>query len=701
MKTVVLAVAAFAFAAAAARASDLPAEIAPSPPFPHVVREAPTVEDVAPGVTYGEYTLATSAGPLVVRVVAVQTHRSDVRVGEVLAHDTLESRGETIGSMAHRTGAVAGINGDYFDIGATNRPTNIVVHNGVLLQMPRNRYALAITRDGSAHVVEFAFMGQVQIGDRTASLDAIDRRPSDAGTSLLTPEYGSVPPLENVTLAALQVLDGTPPLARYRVTRIADNLAAQPAGYYLAIGPGALSESGVPNPGDVVIAQGDLSPLGLGNVATAIGGGPLILHDGSWIDDPDGPNGGEYDKRIPSSGAAFAPDGRLFLIEVDGRQPSVSVGLTRREFSALMRALGATEGLAFDGGGSSTLAVRRPGDVDTEIVNRPSDRIERPVANGVFVYSTDPVGPPVRLVAQPGVVRAVSGAAVPFRVAAVDAASHAASSGAVSERVEPPALGAVRGGVFYAARAGNGRIALHGGALKGTIAVQVFAAPSRLSIEPPDANVDNRGTLQLAAHAADDRGYPLALPRTLAWSTTSGSIRRDGTFHAGTHDARVTVRVGRTSVQALVTVGSHDVALPFAERARYATIPRGGGGHLTRDPQCSTCVALAYAFAGNERAAYAMADLPLPPRTIGLEFDVLDDGSASRLRVALRNAINESVLLDGTLLDTPGWRHVAIRFPAGTQAARLLALYVLPPRGMELARGQIALKNVRAIVAGN
>lgn len=366
-----------------------------------------------------------------------------------------------------------------------------------------------------------------------------------------------------------------------------------------------------------------------------------------------------------------------------------------------MRALGASEGLAFDGGGSSTMAVRRPGDLDSEIVNSPSDRIERPVANGVFVYSTAPVGPAVRLVAQPGIVRAVAGAAVPLRVAAVDAANHAAPSGRVSENVEPRSLGDVHDGVFYARHAGSGRIALRGGTLKGNVELNVLAAPARLSIEPPDANVDNRGTLQLFAHAADARGYPLTLPKTLSWSTTAGSIANDGLFHAATGNARVTVHVGTASVRALVTVGSHEVALPFAQRAHFTTIPRGGGGHLTRDPQCGTCVVLAYAFAGGERAAYAMSDLPLPAGTIGVSFDVLDDGSASRLRIALRNAINEDVLLNAAVLDTPGWRHIAVRFPAGTQAARLLALYVLPPRGMQLSTGQIELRNVRALVAGN
>jgi hypothetical protein len=439
----------------------------------------------------------------------------------------------------------------------------------------------------------------------------------------------------------------------------------------------------------------------LNDIATAIGGGPLILHGGAWIDDPNGPNGGEYNKRIPSSGAAITPDGRLLLLEVDGRQASLSVGLTRHEFAALMRAFGAAEGMAFDGGGSSTIAVRRPGDLVAEMVNSPSDRIERPVGNGLFVYSTAPVGPAVRLVAQPGVIRAVSGANVAFRVAAVDAADHAAATGAVSTIVEPHSLGVVRGGVFYAHRAGSGRIALKGRSLRGAIAVDVHAAPARLSIEPPDANVDRYRTLQLSARAADARGYPLALPKRLSWSASSGSIDGDGTFRAAAENARVTLRVGAVSLTSLVTVGSHEVALPFVGHARFSTIPRGGSGSLTRDAQCSGCLTLSYAFAGNERAAYAMADLQLPAHTIGVSFDVLDDGSASRLRVAIRNAINEDVLTDAARLDNPGWHHLVVRFPPGTQAARLIAIYVLPPRGMQLASGQVQLRNVRAVVAGS
>lgn len=699
------AVAALLFAAlpVAVAAAGLPDRVAPPQPFPRILRQAPTVESIAPGIQYGEYALETAAGPIAVHVVAIAPHRSDVKVAEVQAFDALQSRGETIGSMAKRTGAVAGVNGDYFDIGNTNRPTNIVVRDGVLLQMPRKRYALAIERDGYPQITEFSFSGRAAMGGQDVPLDGVNQLPApNGGTVLITPDFGSVPANDDRTLVALQPLGGTPPIARYRVTEIADNLKTQPPGYYLGIGPNAYGSVNLPAAGDVVAIEGDLSPLGLGNVVTAIGGGPLILHAGSWYDDEDGPRGGEYEKRIPCSGAAISSDGTLFLLEVDGRQPAVSVGLTRREFAALMRALGATEGMAFDGGGSSTMVARRLGDPVAEMVNSPSDGRERPVANGIFAYSTDPIGPPVRLIARPSIVRALAGAAVPIRVVAIDASSHAASVAApLRATVQPPSLGTFSGGTFVARRAGRGRIVLRSGALKGTVALEVWSTPADVSVEPPEPNVDPHGTLALTAQALDPHGYALALPATLRWKTTSGSIDRLGRFRAGTHNAVVTVAIGRTNASTSVTVGTHEIALPFAQRVRFFTVPHGGGGSVARDPACASCTTVAYAFGSGERAAYAGANLSLPPGAIGISFDVLDDGSGSRLKIATRNAIDETVLLPVATLDQPGWRRVTVRFPSGgARTTQLSSIYLLPPKGMQVSSGQIEVRDVRAVVAG-
>jgi hypothetical protein len=702
LRVPLLALAALAFAPLRALCADVPALLSPAPPFPPISSQAPTIEPVAPGVTYAEYLLQTADGPIAVHVVAIDARRSDVRVGEVQARDALESRGETVGSMAKRTGAVAGINGDYFDIGNTNRPLNVVVRDGQLLAMPRKRYALAIEKNGTPQIVEFAFTGSVDVGSSQLPLAAVNELPvPGGGAGLLTPEFGAVPPEENLTLIAMEPVSGGAAPTQFRVVSVADNLKRQPAGYYLAIGANAYGSFDLPSAGDTATVTGDLSPFGLSSLLTAIGGGPLILHEGQWYDDPDGPRGAEYERRIPASGAAITPDGRLFLIEVDGRRPASSVGVTRREFASLMRALGASEGMAFDGGGSSTEVVRRLGDVAAEVVNKPSDGIERAVGNGLFVYSTDPVGPPVRIVARPGIVRALPSAEVALRFAAIDAANHVSSnSNSLTASVDPPSLGSFTNGRFIAGHPGHGRIVARDGSLHGEIPVEVWPSPDHVTILPRIANVERGGSIELSAIAVDARGYALSTPANLAWSTNSGRIDSRGKLVAGDRNAQVSVQIAGVKTTALVTVGSHEVDLGFAQRARFATIPRGGAGSLTRGP-CATCVTLDYSIAPNERAAYAMASVPLPSGAIGLAFDVLDDGSGGRVRLALRNSINETSLVDATPLNSPGWRHVIVKFTADSIAPnQLIAIYVLPQKGLQLSSGRIVLRNVRAIVAG-
>src|SRR5665213_2564195 len=116
---------------AAARRTDaapmiaLPPMLAPPAPFPLVLSQWSTREEIAPGMARTDYRLTTNAGPLVVHVVELDPHDPTVRLEAVVARDRMISKGETVSSMAARTGAVAGINADYFDIGNTNQPLNV------------------------------------------------------------------------------------------------------------------------------------------------------------------------------------------------------------------------------------------------------------------------------------------------------------------------------------------------------------------------------------------------------------------------------------------------------------------------------------------------------------------------------------------------------------------------------------------------
>ena len=162
----------------------LPARLVAPAPFPAIVAQAPTISSVAPGVEQGDYELLTPDGPIAVHVVAIAPHRKDLHLAAVLATDHLTSPGETVLSMARRTGAVAAINGDYFDIDNTNQPTNVLIRNGRLLRTPRRRYAIAIDTDGTPRFAEFSFTGTVMVGTNSVALDAVN----GAG-AVMTPHF--------------------------------------------------------------------------------------------------------------------------------------------------------------------------------------------------------------------------------------------------------------------------------------------------------------------------------------------------------------------------------------------------------------------------------------------------------------------------------------------------------------------------------
>ena len=680
----------------------LPARLDPPQPFPAILTDAPEFSALAPGVEYGQYDLYTREGPIVVHALAVAPHAPNISLDSVLSADALTSNGETLSSMAHRTNAIGGINGDYFDIGNTNRPTNIVVHDGALIRTPRKRYALLVTSDGSAHIAEDAFHGNVTLGTHAVVLDAVNTLPPpDGGTAIVTPVFGNVPPQENLTLVHLVPTDGTPPFCTYRVTGIADSSQSSPAGYYLAIGINAYASTGVPDAGDTIAVNGDLAPFPLASVVAAVGGGPLLLDGGMPADDPDGPNGGEFAQRIPESGAAIAPDGTLFLLEVDGREPDRSVGVTRPEFTSLMRAVGAVRGMAFDGGGSSEMVARTATQTEAIVQGAPSDGRERRIADGLFIYDAAPPEPASQVLAAPSQIHAMPGARVPLRVAFGDRDDRVVSDDAAVElQVEPASLGTIDDGAFVASHAGSGAIVIRSGTFVREIPVEVDDDPARVAILPHDPSAPRGGSVDLRARAFDSAGYELALPAALPWRALNGTIDARGVLAAGGSNALVSLLLGDHLSNVTVVVGFHDVPLA-TDRARAMTVPRGAEAGVTERAPCDACTSLTYALGTDERAAYLILEQPLPSHSVAIAFDLYDNGGGGLLKVALRNAIDEEVLLPAGTLDRDGWRSVEIRLPSElAQPARLTALYVIGAHAGMQMRGTFAIRNLHAIAAG-
>jgi hypothetical protein len=111
-----------------------------------------------------------------------------------------------------------------------------------------------------------------------------------------------------------------------------------------------------------------------------VGGGPRLIKNGQLhvTSEQERFQADIAKGRAPRTALGLGRNGEIILLVVDGRQ-SQSKGLTLWELAGLLKEKGAVEALNFDGGGSSAMVIRN------QLVNRPSDGRERPVASSLVL----------------------------------------------------------------------------------------------------------------------------------------------------------------------------------------------------------------------------------------------------------------------------------------------------------------------------
>jgi hypothetical protein len=119
--------------------------------------------------------------------------------------------------------------------------------------------------------------------------------------------------------------------------------------------------------------------------ASAVGGAGLLVHRGvplgveAWARER--LREGFATERHPRTMIGTDDRGAIWLVTVDGRNPSLSLGMRFEELQSLARCLRLQEALNLDGGGSTTMVVHGA------IVNHPSDLTgPRPVSDVLLVF---------------------------------------------------------------------------------------------------------------------------------------------------------------------------------------------------------------------------------------------------------------------------------------------------------------------------
>lgn len=111
-------------------------------------------------------------------------------------------------------------------------------------------------------------------------------------------------------------------------------------------------------------------------------GAGLLVHGGRDLTDwgPEQLREGFTTERHPRTLVGVDDDDRVWLVTVDGRNPTLSVGATFAELQQLAHAIGLREALNLDGGGSTTMVA------GGRIRNHPSDSTgPRPISDAILV----------------------------------------------------------------------------------------------------------------------------------------------------------------------------------------------------------------------------------------------------------------------------------------------------------------------------
>ncbi|MFI7445071.1 phosphodiester glycosidase family protein [Nonomuraea indica] len=683
---------------------------------------ARTTRPVAPGVSLTSFDRYDALGWL--RADAVTADLGSARADYVFSGEV--SKTEPLSGPARRARAVAAVNGDFFDINNSGAARGIGVQNGTLIQSPAAGHdkAVAVTGDGIGRVLTMHFEGTATpAGGSPITLTQFNQLVQRDGVGLFTPLWGSHPRTRAVE-GATAVTEVE--LAGGVVTQVrqAAGSGPIPAGTTVLLGrdAGATALAAL-RPGDRVEVAYRPKASDDREVKAAVGGNHVLVKDGVAQHSAD-------PAAHPRTAVGFSADGRtMHLLTVDGRQAD-SRGVTLNELAAMMVELGAANALNLDGGGSSTMLAREPGQADVQVENSPSDGGERHVPNGLALFApegsgrlkgfwletaTDPArAPGAAPVAGGRPDRVFPGLTRRLTAAGYDE-TYGPAKGAPIWRSSPAVHGVVRDGRFHALVPGRTTVTASRGTAKGTLDLTVLQPLQRLGTTADRVTLQGAdGTAVFGVVGYDRNGNSAPIePADLTLSYDRDLFEVTPSEHGAftvkarrdTGSGLITAKAGGVTTAVPVTVGLEDKPIAgFDDAASWTFAAARATGSLSAAPgQNGGGLKLSYDFTQSTatRAAYASPpqQITVPGQAQAFGLWIHSSGKGEWPSLEFYDALGQSQILRGPYLTWTGWKYVEFAVPSGVNhPLRLRRFYVAETRADQKYTGEIVIDGLVAKV---
>ncbi|MFC3996497.1 phosphodiester glycosidase family protein [Nocardiopsis sediminis] len=675
-------------------------------------------EQVAPGVDVGTVRTVDAQGWQRSNVLSIDLDEG-ARIGYLDAGHVAATA--PVSEMADAAGAVAAVNGGYFDINNSGAPLGGGVRDGEVVVSPQEGWELSATFDASGigRIQDLLFEGTAELPSGEVALDALNSAALGTGEiGGYTALWGDYPRTRAVRgadyVTEVLVVDG-------RVASVSDTAGEGdiPADATVLLGreDGAATLAGLAEGDPVGVAFSAAAEDGDG-VRTAVGGRHLLVASGAVQEV-------ESASRAARTAIGFSADGRRVIIVTADGAGAGSRAATLPEMGERLVAEGADIGLELDGGGSSTLVARPPGASSVQVRNVPNDGEERPVPNGLAVYAPESSGRAHAFRVATAIDPATAPTASPVPGGRPDrvfsgltrvltATAHDEALGPVADPPRPrwsASRGEVDDGVFRAGRPGTATVTARSGRATGDIDLHVLGEAVRLAADTRDVNLTGEGatgTFGIVGYDEHGNSAPIEPADVeLDYDTALLDIapgddgRFTATARADAGAAVVTARVGDLTAPIGVSVGvdRHEAAA-FDDAAEWrADSARGTAAVAPADGRNGAGLRLSYDFSlsTGTRTAYAYPPAPLgvPGRTRAVGISVYGAGRGEWTAFTVVDATGRAHSVYGPHIDWSGWREIEIPVPdALPQPVTVSRFYTIETSADRSYTGEVVLDDL-------
>ena len=656
-----------------------------------VLHEIRTEEIITKGAVHINDKLLMSKGWRNVNILKVDLSDSNIAVSPIESPTGVQR--QTVLQMVTDSGAVAGVNADYFDMSTSNTPSlGMLIKNSTLNHGYNSNYStLGINKNMATFMIDTSNTPSMEYYGVSIRINCNGTFVGGAGSKNNIPNSITRP----------IVIDRT----YYQTTN--NIVGSHPTVYTIVVENNVvtyLSKSGesviVPQNGYVIVVPASLaneyySKISVGStmevqevlylnngitqavntMKLGVGGSGLIMKNGEAYT-------GSAHTVSPKSNVArtvvatVKGTNEILLITIDNG--SGYTGISHSELIELLKRYHVQDAMYLDGGGSTTFVSRNTGSFAPTLQNNPSDGTQRKVINGLGVFTTSETGALDTLILSPSTERTFVGEKITLYLKGVDANSNpvAVDANHVTFSVTG-GQGTFSGNTFIPSTAGKMLIIANYNGVEKAIEINVSEKPVGLFIEPSLIQVGENASKLVQVYGVDKDGYKIALKAdSINWTSDNSKIGVTNNTVVATTSAlgKVTASYKGVTGQAGVIVGSSSVAIDSLETnggtwaGNTSTVT--GSVFPCTDPKYhgTRSLKMTYTFkpSGNKQVAYTAFSTPISisqdASSINMWLYGKKQGHTAKLEVVDSTGSTYYLKLTDSI-DFTGWKYLSAALP--------------------------------------